>query len=730
MDTITFPPTQLPFDAHELARQFLRRVLPAEGMYFAGVKSKRGSWRDSPHQTIEDLCTHLLEAGLDGGDAYFAVASFSSNTARKAENVRELRSFRIEIDYGAEGHAVPGYRDVREALEALEAFCSTMGLPDPMVIKSGGGLHAYWPLKEPILRELWHRYAEGLKAACHKYGLKAGHECTSDAARVLRLPGTTNHKIPGKPRPVTLDPRYLEIEPYDLAQFDMLLGYAPASGAGRVASTMGPPMPPRPAHLGAYVPNPAAFPEHHDIVSIGGCLSCGVVKLFTETGDCCEPTWMRLAALFHYIKDGERLFHEYSERSYPGYDRGKCQAKYDRAGGLTGPPLCAGFRDRTDGRTRAICLACPHLDAIVTPLALGRSAETATTGANDGGAKPGALIWEMTAGGAKKPKSYANTALAIEQLGITGHHDTFHDHKVIGGDLPENLGPELGDAVVRAVREMIVARFKFDPGKENVQEALERLCEKTRVNPVRDYLDCLKWDGTPRIDRLFVDYFGAEDTPLNRAFGRKALLSAVRRARHPGCKFDCMPVIEAPQGAGKSRAVRALAVRDVNFSDQPIRWDDPKQQLEAVSSAWIYEVGELVGLKKADVESIKNFLSRQEDRVRPAYGRFIVTRPRHCVFIGTSNGGVGAGYLTDPTGARRFWPVRAGQIDVEAIERDRDQLWAEAATAEAKGRLSTLARRCTEPRNSSRSFGEPRTCGRTYLRMSKASCRRTGCFTA
>ena len=449
-------------------------------------------------------------------------------------------------------------------------------------------------------------------------------------------------------------------------------------------------MPPRPAHLGPYVPNPAAFPEHHDIVSIERLLGCGVVKLFTETGDCCEPTWMRLAALFHYIKDGERLFHEYSERSYPGYDHAKCQAKYDRAGGLTGPPLCAGFRDSTDQKTREICLACPHLDAIVTPLALGRSdervaVETATTGANSGGAKPGALIWEMTASGAKKPKSYANTALAIEQLGITGHHDAFHDHKVIGGDLPENLGPELGDAVVRAVREMIVARFKFDPGKENVQEALERLCEKTRVNPVRDYLDSLKWDGAPRIDRLFVDYFGAEDTPLNRAFGRKTLLAAVRRARHPGCKFDCMPVIEAPQGAGKSRAVRALAVRDVNFSDQPIRWDDPKQQLEAVSSAWIYEVGELVGLKKADVENVKNFLSRQEDRVRPAYGRFIVTRPRHCVFIGTSNGGVGAGYLTDPTGARRFWPVRAGQIDVEAIERDRDQLWAEAATAEARG---------------------------------------------
>jgi len=184
---------------------------------------------------------------------------------------------------------------------------------------------------------------------------------------------------------------------------------------------------------------------------------------------------------------------------------------------------------------------------------------------------------------------------------------------------------------------------------------------------------------------LFIGYFGAEDTPLNRGFGRKTLLAAVRRARRPGCKFDCMPVIEAPQGAGKSRAVRALAVMDDNFSDQPIRWDDPKQQLEAVSGTWIYEVGELVGLKKADVENVKNFLSRQEDKVRPAYGRYVVTRPRRCIFIGTVNGGIDAGYLTDPSGARRFWPVRAGRIEVEAIERDRDQLWAEAAAIEARG---------------------------------------------
>jgi predicted P-loop ATPase len=296
----------------------------------------------------------------------------------------------------------------------------------------------------------------------------------------------------------------------------------------------------------------------------------------------------------------------------------------------------------------------------------------------------------LTQGGAIKPKSYANTDLAIAELCITGRHDIFHDRKFIAGDLPENLGPELSDPIVRAVRHAIVAQFNFDPSKDNVHEALEHLCDATRFDPVADYLAGLEWDGTPRLDRWLIDHLGAEDTPLNRAFGRKTLLAAVRRARRPGCKLDFMLVLEGPQGAGKSRAVQILAGATENFSDQPIKWDDPQKQMEAVGGVWIYEVAELVGLRKADVENIKTFLSRQADRVRPAYGRHKVDRPRRCIFIGTVNGGKAAGYLTDSSGARRFWPVEVGAIDLEALQRDRDQLWAEAAAVEAKGEPVTI----------------------------------------
>jgi Virulence-associated protein E len=695
MNTVIPFRAQPPIDAYELALQLLKLVLPPEGVYFAGVKTKRGAWKDTHHSTIEPLCAHLFEADRAGGDAYFAVASFSSNAdGRKAENVRALRAFRIDIDYG-EGHRSKDiYKDAREALTALEDFRDAVGLPEPMISLSGGGLHIFWPLKYAIGASEWKQHSEGLKTACLKHGLRADHGLTANAAGVLRLPGTTNRKIPGKPRPVTLNPLYLRIEPYDLAQFEVLLGFAPQRKTAKALS----PLPPKPTYLDDFKVDPKAFPDHYELVDVDALAAeCGAVAEFQRTGDICEPAWMRHALLFHYIENGEALFHEYSARNYPRYDQRQAREKWDRAGAanLTGPPLCSGFRDSTDGKTREICLACPHLGAIITPLHAAEtpeaealaSADTAATAAT--GAKRGALVWELTQGGRKKPKSYRNTMLAVDKLNITGRYDTFHDHKIVSGDLIENLGDELSDQIVRAVRKRIVIRFDFDPGKDIVRDVLDRLCESTRFDPVRDYLDGLKWDGAPRLDRWLIDYLGAEDTELNQAFGRKTLTAAVRRARQPGCKFDYLLVLEGPQGAFKSTALRILAGDD-NFSDARIIWNDPKQQRETTRGVWIHELSELVGLHKAEQEAVKSFLSRQDDFGRSAYDHLPTRQPRHCIHIGTSNGGKHAGYWPDPTGARRLWPVQIDTIALPKIKDNRDQLWAEAAFWEAKGEELTI----------------------------------------
>src|SRR5690606_5186613 len=140
--------------------------------------------------------------------------------------------------------------------------------------------------------------------------------------------------------------------------------------------------------------------------------------------------------------------------------------------------------------------------------------------------------------------------------------------------------------------------------------------------PVCEYLDSLDWDGTPRLSRWLTSYLGAEDTELNRAIGRLVLVAAVRRAREPGGKFDTIVVLEGRiQGEGKSTALAILAGRE-NFSDQDILALDAKAQMENVEGVWIYEICELEGMTRADVSKVKAFASRQEDRARPAYGRF------------------------------------------------------------------------------------------------------------
>ena len=289
--------------------------------------------------------------------------------------------------------------------------------------------------------------------------------------------------------------------------------------------------------------------------------------------------------------------------------------------------------------------------------------------------------WEFTQGGALKPRSYINAVLALGQLGIRFHHDVFHNKKIVQGDAVENFGPELSDAACRALRDLVIARYQVDCGIENIQQAAERACEENRFDPVLDYLASLQWDGQPRLDRWMITHLGADDTPLNRSVGRKMLIAAVRRARQPGCKFDYVVVLEGKQGTGKSTALRILAGDD-NFSDQPLLHLETRAQQEAIEGVWIYELGELVGLRRTEIETVKGFLSKMADNARPAYGRFRHDQPRRCIFVGTTNDDE---YLRDATGNRRFWPVKTGAIELEALRNDRDQLWAEAALCEAKG---------------------------------------------
>lgn len=206
-----------------------------------------------------------------------------------------------------------------------------------------------------------------------------------------------------------------------------------------------------------------------------------------------------------------------------------------------------------------------------------------------------------------------------------------------------------------------------------VGRAIGAVAREQRIHPVRDWLDTLKWDGTPRIETWTTTYLGAEPTDLHHAMGALWLISAVARIYRPGVKADHMLILEGQQGAKKSTALKVLAGEHW-FTDELPELGSKDAALH-MQGVWIVEIAELDAIGRAEVSRIKAFLTRTTDRFRPPYGRYTIEVPRQCVFAGTVNPDT---YLRDETGNRRFWPVRCGAIDIPALARDRDQLWAEA----------------------------------------------------
>ncbi len=215
-----------------------------------------------------------------------------------------------------------------------------------------------------------------------------------------------------------------------------------------------------------------------------------------------------------------------------------------------------------------------------------------------------------------------------------------------------------------------------------VSRGVGAVARDIRIHPVRDYLQGLVWDGTPRLETWTLAYLGAEDTPLNRAFGSLWMISGIARIMRPGAKVDHMLILEGPQGTKKSTALKVLAGEEW-FTDEiaEIGSKDAAQQMRGI---WIIEIAELDAIGRAEVSRIKAFLTRTVDRYRPPYERYVVEVPRQCVFAGSVNPDT---YLRDETGNRRFWPVRCGRIDLDALRRDRDQLWAEAAARYRAGAI-------------------------------------------
>ena len=253
----------------------------------------------------------------------------------------------------------------------------------------------------------------------------------------------------------------------------------------------------------------------------------------------------------------------------------------------------------------------------------------------------------------------------------------------VTGELPWERpvgNPFWRDADTAQLKVLLDNRYVVFP--ERVLEAcFTKTAEDRRFHPVRDYLDALPaWDGVPRIETLLCRCLQADDSPYVRAVSRKFSAAAVARIYVPGTKFDCVPVLDGAQGIGKSTLFRELAGPEFYSETLSLTDMNDKAGAEKLQGIWIAEIGELAGMKKADIEKVKAFLSTSDDKYRPSYGKVVESHPRQSVIVATVNGE--RGYLRDVTGNRRFWVVKCRQT--EAVRKfafnpeERDQIWAEA----------------------------------------------------
>ena len=275
----------------------------------------------------------------------------------------------------------------------------------------------------------------------------------------------------------------------------------------------------------------------------------------------------------------------------------------------------------------------------------------------------------------------ANIILKLENdPALAGHivHDLFTGMDSAKDGLPWNKNANQWTDTDDANLRVWLEKHYDITGKEKIADALTAVLTRHSYHPIRDYLNGLTWDRVPRLDRIIIDYMGAEDSELNRAMSRKHFVAAVARVFNPGCKYDYCLIMSGAEGIGKSTLLRVMGGKWFNDSITTL---EGKEGMEQLRRAWVVELGELSSIKRSDVEQVKAHLSKQVDIYRAAYARRVLEHPRQCVFCGTTNEAL---FLKGDTGNRRFWVIpvvaelRKYRDWSEAIRRDRDQLWAEA----------------------------------------------------
>ena len=302
-----------------------------------------------------------------------------------------------------------------------------------------------------------------------------------------------------------------------------------------------------------------------------------------------------------------------------------------------------------------------------------------------GASKDQDVLWPEKLGNRAHPKSPANVRAYLAFHGIdfrwNAHTREVHITGLPGKDrVDDNLVSDLA---------LGMNDYGCDVPLDFFHREIGRIARQNAFNPVFEYFARHQagWDKKERLEFLFIDYAGAEDTPLNRAIGKAFGVTFVRRSRSPGCPLFGFPILEGYEGGeGKSTFAQTLA-GDLGFTDSLPVGAPPKQVIEEMRGIALAELSEMVGLTDKGNEQVKAMVTRREDVARTAYGRTASAVPRAFCFIGTTNS---PAYLKERGGLRRYWPIKVGVMDIEALKSDRDQLLGEAAALEARGEPNNI----------------------------------------
>ena len=649
---------------------FLNKYRPGGPWILVSIAPDKANGAAIQTRTFDDASQAQAWAQVQNqtNNLYFHVNRTSGPLAVKAkkEDIAAVEYLHVDVDC----RIGEDFEHERERIKALLTSNLPKDIPAPsLVIDSGGGFWGMWRLVEPLNVD-----GDADKIAkAEAYNIELANRLGGDHCfnldRIARLPGLTNwpnKKKQSKGRTASDAEVYSHTDAaYPLTAFKP----AASTGASLATATAS-------ARVslgdGTAVAAQVGTEELRQWAAVNGKTIEDETLALVATGDASKWGGDRSQMVFRVVCDLVRA-------GVPD----------SLLGGLLLDPSNEAFHAHFKAqKTNRVKYAERQIERARTAVAQdNRTAGNAADGST--------LMWDRVNKAGEPVPSYVNTRIALQLMEITCRYDKFQDRHLIEGHELQELAGDFSDHAERALRDQIIRRFGFDPGMMSTNSAVLSLCTENRFDSLVDHLCSLpSWDGTPRLDSWMVDYCGAEDSPYTREAGAAWLTAAVVRAFEPGAKFDQMLVLEGATGLRKSTALRVLATGTLDlrcndrFSDAPfLGTRDAREVMEVTAGVWIMECAELDGLSKKEAGTLKAMITRQEDKGRAAYARTAVTVPRRFVLAGTTNE---SRYLRDPTGNRRYWPVRVSGVNIDGLHAARDQLIAEALARYRSGRYTPV----------------------------------------